>query len=115
MLFWTGMRPSKVAGLQWGDIDLAAGTARIERSFHLGALDETKTSSANRTVELTPETVAILRRMMPVRVEPDLPVFTNVNGRPVEPHSFPEHWYRCCAPWASACAGSTRRRTPSSA
>ena len=89
------MRPSEVAGLQWGDINLGAGTARVERSFHLGALDETKTASANRVVELTPETVAVLRQMMPLRVEPDMPVFTNVDRRPVDPHSFTEHWYRC--------------------
>src|SRR5215468_2508850 len=24
-----------------------------------------------------------------------MPVFTNVDGRPVDPHSFTEHWYRC--------------------
>jgi integrase len=46
-LFWTGMRPSEAAGLQWGDIDLATGTAGVERSFHLGALAETKSPSAN--------------------------------------------------------------------
>src|SRR5262249_45876867 len=65
------------------------------RSFHLGALDETKTAAANRIVELTPETTAVLHQMMPLRVEPDMPVFTNVDGRPVDPHSFTEHWYRC--------------------
>jgi len=32
-LFWTGMRPSEAAGLRWGDIDPAARTARIDRSF----------------------------------------------------------------------------------
>jgi integrase len=94
-LFWTGMRPSEAAGLQLGDIDLKAGTARVERSFYLGALDETKTAAANRTVELTPETTAVLHQIMPLRAEPDMPVFTNVDGRPVDPHSFTEHWYRC--------------------
>ena len=79
------MRPREVAGLQWGDIDLVAGTARVERSFHLGALDETKTASANRVVELTPETVAVLRQLMPLRVEPDIPVFTNVDGDTCRP------------------------------
>ena len=46
-------------------------------------------------MELTPETVAVLRQIMPLRTEPDMPLFTNVDGRPVDPHSFTEHWYRC--------------------
>src|SRR5262249_4304344 len=87
--------PSEAAGLQLGDIDLKAGTARVERSFHLGALDETKTAAANRIVELTPETTAGLHQMMPLRGEPYMPGFTDVDARAGGPHSFTEHWYRC--------------------
>ena len=95
LLFWTGMRPSEAAGLQWGDIDLNEGTANVERSWHLGEMGETKTVAARRIVELAPDTVAVLRQMMPVRVEPDMPVFTNLDRAPIEPNSVLPHWYRC--------------------
>jgi integrase len=95
-LFWSGMRPSEAAGLQWQDVDLARGEARIERSYHSYSLNKhPKTERARRTVVLMPETVEILRQMMPLRVEPDTPVFTNVDGAPIEPKVFAAHWYRC--------------------
>ena len=37
----------------------------------------------------------LLRQMMPLRVEPDMPVFTNVDGGPVDPNAFTDHWYGC--------------------
>ena len=95
LLFWTGCRPSEAAGLQWGDIDLDRATARIERSRHLYADDETKTVAARRTMELHPVSVELLRAMRPIRVEPDLPVFLNVDGGQLEPKAFSEHWYAC--------------------
>ncbi len=95
-LFWSGMRPSEVAGLQWQDVDLDREEAFIERSYHSYSLNKhPKNKQARRTVELMPETVAILRQMMPLRVEPDMPVFVNVDGAPIEPKVFSTHWYRC--------------------
>jgi integrase len=95
-LLWSGMRPSEAAGLQWQDVDLARGEARIERSYHSYTLNKgPKTERARRTVELMPETVEVLRQIMPLRVEPDTPVFTNVDGAPIEPKVFAAHWYRC--------------------
>lgn len=95
LLFWTGMRPSEAAGLQWGDLDLRreVGIAVIRRSRHLGEYGEPKTASARRTVELFPETVALLRSMQPLRVLPGAPVFTNTHGTPIEPNSLLRHWY----------------------
>jgi hypothetical protein len=36
-------------------------------------------------MELTPETVTVLRQIMPLKVEPDIPVFINVHGTPGRP------------------------------
>lgn len=94
-LFWTGMRPSEAAGLRWGDVDLDAGIVRIVRSRHMWEDSAPKTGQAARTVELMPETVRILRAIQPLRVTPDMPVFTNTNGRPIEPNSFLKPWYHC--------------------
>jgi len=94
-LVWTGMRPSEASGLQWGDIDLNAGIARVARSRHLREDSAPKTGSAARTVQLMPETVAILRTIQPLHVTPEMPVFTNTNGQPIEPNAFLAPWYRC--------------------
>jgi integrase len=93
-LFWTGMRPSEAAGLRWGDVDLDAGIVRIVRSRHLWEDSAPKTGQAARTVELMPETVRLLRALQPLHVAPEMPVFTNTNGRPIEPNSFRKPWYR---------------------
>jgi len=94
-LFWTGMRPSEAAGLHWEDIDLNAATVRILRSRHLGQERATKTPAAARIVELLPHTVEILRTIQPLNVVPNTPVFTNLEGRPIEPKALSTHWYHC--------------------
>lgn len=93
VLFWSGMRPSEAAGLQWQDVDLGRATLEIRRSRHLGSYGKPKTKSAKRTVQLFPETVAVLRRLQPLRVEPTAPVFRHTRGGPIEPNALLPHWY----------------------
>jgi len=95
LLFWTGLRPSEAAGLQWGDIDLIGRRLHVRRSRHLGAYGEPKTASARRTVELFDSTVDLLRALQPLHVTPEDPVFTNTNGKPIEPNAFLRHWHDC--------------------
>jgi integrase len=95
LLFWTGMRPSEAAGLQWGDVDLDRGVLHIRRSRHLGENSATKTPQAQRTIELLPETVRVLRAIQPLRVEETTPVLLNTWGQPIEPRAFLSHWYAC--------------------
>jgi integrase len=100
LLAWTGMRPSEAAGLQWGDIDLAAARLFVRRSRHLGAYGEPKTRGARRTVELRPETIERLRTLCPLHVTPALAVFPHTDGEVIEPNAFLRHWYaaqRACA------------------
>jgi len=94
-LFWTGMRPSEVSGLRWGDVDLDAGIVRVVRSRHLWEDSAPKTGPAARTVELLPETVRLIRAIQPLNVTPEMPVFTNLEGGPIEPNSLLRHWYPC--------------------
>jgi len=93
LLFWTGMRPSEAAGLQWGDIDLAGHRLHVRRSRHLYDYGAPKTQSADRWVELFPDTVRMLGELRPLRIEPTTPVFTNTIGNPVEPKAFERHWH----------------------
>jgi integrase len=96
MLFWTGMRPSEAAGLRWTDMDLEQRQGRVQGSRHSYFRSrKTKTKAARRTVQFTSETTALLKSIMPLHVEPDTPVFTNVDGEPVEPKVFSTHWYTC--------------------
>ena len=60
-----GLRRSEACGLHWSDVDLAAGTLRVERGLQRveGELRElpTKTRRSNRTVPLPPMCVRVLR------------------------------------------------------
>jgi len=94
-LFWTGLRPSEAAGWHWGDADLVRGIVRFVRSRHLGQERATKTRAARRTVVLMPQTVDTLRAIQPLNVRPEVPVFTNLQGGPIEPKAFSTHWYAC--------------------
>jgi integrase len=94
-LFWTGMRPSEVSGLRWSDVDLDAGIVRVVRSRHLWEDSAPKTGPSARTVELLAETIRLIRTIQPLHVTPEMPVFTNVAGGPIEPNSLLRHWYPC--------------------
>jgi integrase len=95
VLFSTGMRPSEAAGLQWQDLDLCRGRLHVRRSRHLWEYGAPKTDAARRTVELFPEAVRLLHSIQPLRVTPEMPVFTNTVGKPIEPNSLLPHWYAC--------------------
>ena len=95
VLFWTGLRPSEAAGLQWQDIDLDHARLHVRRSRHLWEYGDPKTASARRTVELFPWTVELLGQLLRLRVAPSMPVFTNTLGMPIEPNSLLPHWYAC--------------------
>jgi integrase len=95
VLFWTGLRPSEVAGLQWGDVDLKRSRLHVRRSRHLYDYGDPKTRSARRTVELFPETVRLLAAIQPLNVTPTMPVFVNTLGLPIEPNSMLKPWYAC--------------------
>lgn len=57
-----GLRPSEAFALRPDDVDLVARTVRVERALDLrGQVKDIKTSEA-RTVDLTPEVTALLRR-----------------------------------------------------
>jgi len=94
-LFWTGMRPSEAAGLRWSNVDLDRARLTIVRSRHLYEDSAPKTRGAQRSVDLLPETVNVLRSIEPIRVSTETFVFVNTLGRPLEPRAFLPHWYAC--------------------
>ena len=58
----TGMRQGELLGLQWKDIDLDAGTLRVERSVYDGVISPPKTNSSRRTIRLTKLAVSTLKQ-----------------------------------------------------
>jgi len=100
-LFWTlattGLRLSEALALRWSDLDLRAGTLRVQRALQRvrGAwvTTEPKTRSGSRTVTLPPTTVAVLRQHRRQAaeealrggrgLEEDQLVFTTKLGRPL--------------------------------
>lgn len=62
LAFFLGLRPSEIAGLKWEDVDFAEGFVHIRRAAVKGVVGDTK----------TPESVASLPLIAPVRVPLDL-------------------------------------------
>src|SRR5262245_44802194 len=73
----------------------SGGLVFVRRSYHLYGYNPPKTHSARHTVELLPESVRVLRALQPLHVAPDTLVFTTTAGRPIEPKTLSEHWYKC--------------------
>jgi integrase len=99
----TGMRRGEVFGLLWRDVDLDAGKVTVQRQMRTirGLLDHveiTKSTSGRRTIDLDPETVAVLRTWRKKQLEHRLMmgkgyrdtlglVFTEPDGSPADPES----------------------------
>lgn len=110
-LFWTGMRPGEMKALAWEDVDLEAGTARVNYNLsRAGYIKPPKTKAGIRTIELLPAAVTILKRqreltyMLPARddvvhllhnksrTEPRRRVFLTSNNQPHhDPLLFSSH------------------------
>ena len=85
----TGVREAELFGLQWGDVDLAAGLVRVQRQWRRGDFTELETADSQRVVPLTADLVAELNRWRlrcPIS-EVDL-VFPNQRGRPHSSSNF---------------------------
>ncbi len=97
----TGLRQGELLGLQWHDVDLAAGTLAVRRqllghndgSFELGEL---KTPKSRRLVELPAVAVAALAAHRGRLATPPLPadlVFTDTRGGPLRRSNLLRRWF----------------------
>jgi integrase len=61
----SGMREGELFALEWGDLDLVAGTLKVQRELAeldgVVTVEEPKTKGSRRLVQLTDHTVAVLR------------------------------------------------------
>jgi integrase len=95
LLFWTGMRPSEAVALRRPNLDLDRGVLFVRASRTMGETGAPKTKQARRTVELSAETIDVLRALP---AHPSGYVFTTITGQPIEQSDFTNsHWYDCLA------------------
>lgn len=102
----TGMRRGEILGLRWQDIDWENGRLSIRRELvptYKGlVIDEPKTTRSLRAVDVSSETLSILRELREVRqaecLERGEPysdeglVFSSTGGKPLDPRAFTRHF-----------------------
>ena len=101
------MRRGELAGLNWGDLDVAASSLSIvlTRQATMGRTIEgpVKTRTSRRRIDLDPNTLRVLEQWrrdltdeMPGST-PSTPMFLNTNHRPPSPESFSQLFTRTVA------------------
>src|SRR5262245_35299391 len=86
----TGLRPSELFGLEWHDIDRAAGVAYVRRAYANGRLKHTKTRLSNRAV---PPQAKALEALDQLPLSENEIVLPNARGRRIDFRSFGRrHW-----------------------
>ncbi len=97
----TGMRQGELLGLQWGDVDLEAGSLAVRRQLVEGpggrpALGELKTARSRRLVTLPDMAIAALRshkaRLGIAQLRTAL-VFTDSRGGPLRKTNLLRRWF----------------------
>lgn len=96
---WCGLRRGELLGLERRDVDLAAGTLRVERTRSQLTNGEVivgppKTDAGRRTIAVPPHLVADLASHLDqyVRPDPTSLVFTGEKGGPLRPHVLQHEW-----------------------
>jgi integrase len=81
----TGMRQGELLGLQWKDLDLDAGTLRVNRSVYEGVINPPKTNPGRRTIRLSKLAIAALRqhRINAAKLRISEWVFPNASDTPI--------------------------------
>ena len=105
----TGMRRGELLGLQWSDVDLDAGTLRVERSVEETRaglrLKPPKTRRGRRSIGLGEGALAMLRahrvRQMELRlaigagaIKPATLLFSTIEGELLRPRNVTKAWSR---------------------
>lgn len=78
--FWTGVRPSELIALSWGDIDFVRGHIKIRRAMtqaSKGQAETTKTASGLREIKILGPTLEALQAQKPHSFLKGDPIFLN--------------------------------------
>lgn len=83
---YVGTRAGEQRALTWGDLDLDAGTARVDKTYYRNQLQQGTKTGAGRLVPLPPHIVGTLRERLAAREPPPAPgalVFPSPSGGPL--------------------------------
>src|SRR5947207_2842940 len=87
----TGLRPSELFALEWGDVDRPAGVVQIRRAYANGRVKQTKTRLSRRAVPLQAIALEALDQLWP-RGQSSL-LFPNARGGYLDFRNFNRrHW-----------------------
>jgi integrase len=83
-----GLRIGEILALRYEDIDLAAGTIRVEHTLYHGERTAPKTSSSRRTLTLPQTALECLTRLSESSSDPTGYLFATASGKPVDVSNF---------------------------
>ena len=85
----TAMRNGEVLALKWSDVDLDAGTLRVNRTIFNGVVSAPKTSSGKRTIRLSQMAIRALKqhRVQSAKQRISEWVFSTSKGTPISVHN----------------------------
>lgn len=86
----TGMRTGEMLALKWSDIDLQAGTLKVNRTIRNGKVNAPKTNAGRRTIRLSQMTLKALQdhRKASARERISEWVFSTSKGTPMSTHNI---------------------------
>ncbi len=88
LLALTGVRIGECLALRYENVDLRAGTIRIERTLHHGECSEPKTQNSRRRLSLPQRTLQALVRHCEVSGDQSGYLFQTSTGKPVDVSNF---------------------------
>ena len=94
VMYYTGMRPGEVRGLQWGDIDWETNMIHVVRDIDYaagGSVGELKTEKSKRYIPVADSLRALL---YPLRQAPAAFVFPGKDGKPLAQVTAIRMWIR---------------------
>lgn len=93
VMYYTGMRPGEVRGLQWGDFDWDEGLIHVQRDVDYATSQATvgslKTAAADRYIPIASELRALL---WPRRQAPGAFLFSGADGKPLSSTKATRMW-----------------------
>jgi len=85
------LRIGEVLSLRYEDLDLAAGTIKVQRTLWRGKVYPPKTNSSRRTIKLPAIALDALRRHTENNGSAEGWLFQTCNGKPIAAH----HFHKC--------------------
>ena len=91
----TGMRRGELLALTWNDIDYDRKLIRVNKSYHLGRVEDTKTSHSVRNVCIPEDLVAVLKDWKKCAPTSKI-VFCNAIGNYQDPNNMIKRYFKPC-------------------